>query len=232
MTRILAIIAAAFLGIAGATASAADADRPQQLVNEARTTLDTLNKDNNIGPNLKNALIKSKGVLIVPSFVKGGFIVGGAGGSGVLLARLADGSWSAPAFITMGEASIGLQIGGSVSEFVFVINNEKALNAVIAKKVTFGADVELAAGPFGANIGAQTSMATGKDMWAFARSQGLFAGGALDGVYIEPRNDWNALYYGQKVDAKQITVVPTVGTLRDADELRTTLQRMSTAGAM
>jgi SH3 domain-containing YSC84-like protein 1 len=163
----------------------------------------------------------------VPSFIKGGFILGGAGGSGVLLAKLPDGSWSPPAFVTMGEASIGLQIGGSVSEFVFVINNEKALASVIAKKVTFGADVELAAGPFGANIGAQTSLSAGKDMWAFARSQGLFAGGALDGAYIEPRNDWNALYYGQKVEATQITATARIGTMRDADELRAALQRLS-----
>ena len=231
MRRIIALFAAVVSVIAFA-AQAADADRPQQLVNEARTTLDSLNKDSNISPNLKLALVKAKGVLIVPSFIKGGFILGGAGGSGVLLARLPDGNWSAPAFITMGEASIGLQIGGSVSEFVFVINNDKALDAVISKKVTFGADIELAAGPFGANVGAQTSMSAGKDMWAFARSQGLFAGGALDGAYIEPRNDWNALYYSQKLEARQIIAAPVIANNRDADELRATLARMSTAGAM
>lgn len=229
MSRFLAAVAV--FAVASFAAQAADADRPQQLVNEARTTLDSLNKDSNIGPNLKSTLAKAKGVMIVPSFIKGGFIVGGAGGSGVLLAKLPDGSWSQPAFITMGEASIGLQIGGSVSEFVFVINNDKALEAVISKKVTFGADVELAAGPFGANVGAQTAMSAGKDMWAFARSQGLFAGGAFDGAYIEPRNDWNALYYSQKLEARQITSAAAIGNMHDADELRATLQRMS-AGTM
>jgi SH3 domain-containing YSC84-like protein 1 len=229
MNRILAAVA--IFAFASFAAEAADADRPQQLVNEARTTLDTLFKDGNIGPNLKSALTKAKGVMIVPTFIKGGFIVGGAGGSGVLLAKLPDGSWSQPAFVTVGEASIGLQIGGSVSEFVFVINNDKALDAMITKKVTIGADLELAAGPFGANIGAQTAMSAGKDIWAFARSQGLFAGGAFDGAYIEPRNDWNALYYLQKIEAKQITATAVVGTMHDADELRVSLQRLS-AGTM
>lgn len=226
MSRILAAVA--LFAVVGFAAQAADADRTQQLVNEARTTLDTLNKDTYIGPNLKSALANAKGVMIVPSFIKGGFIIGAAGGSGLLLAKLPDGSWSQPAFITMGEASIGLQIGGSVSEFVFVINNEKALEAIIAKKVTFGADIELAAGPFGANMGAQTAMSAGKDMWAFARSQGLFAGGAFDGAYIEPRNDWNALYYAQKLDARQIVSGTGLGAMHDAEELRATLKRMTT----
>jgi lipid-binding SYLF domain-containing protein len=204
--------------------AAEDADRPQQIVNEASTTVDVLAKDDSIGPHLIGALRKAKGVLVIPSLLKAGFIIGAAGGSGVLLGRYGDGGWSAPSFITMGEASIGLQIGGSVSEVIFVINSEKAMMAIMDSKVTLGADLEIAVGPIGANIGAQTSLAAGKDVWVFARSQGLFAGGAFDGAYLEPRNDWNNLYYGEPVQARAITTSPTI-TNPGADALRRALAR-------
>jgi lipid-binding SYLF domain-containing protein len=230
MTRhINALSAAIFaLAMAAGEAFAEDADRPQQIVNEATSTVGVLTSDENMGTHVVNALRNAQGVLIVPTLIKGGFIIGGAGGSGVLLARREDGSWSPPAFITMGEASLGLQIGGSVSEVMFVINTDKAMQAIMNSKVTLGADVEVAVGPIGANIGAQTSMAAGKDVWAFARSQGLFAGGAFDGAYLEPRNDWNALYYGQPVEAPEITTSPTIANAQ-ADGLRQALAQ-ATAG--
>ena len=224
------LMAAAFVALTmtfgGLRVGAEDADRPQQIVNEASTTVDVLAKDENIGPHLIGALRNAKGVLVIPSLLKGGFIIGAAGGSGVLLGQYGDGVWSAPAFITMSEASIGLQIGGSVSEVMFIINSDKAMKAIMDSKVTLGADLEIAVGPIGANIGAWTSLAVGADVWVwvFARSQGLFAGGAFDGAYLEPRNDWNRLYYGETVESRAITTSPAI-TNPGADALRQALAR-------
>lgn len=219
--RYTPFLALALLAAGMAPAAAVEADKPHQLVDEAVVTVETLLRDKQIGPNLASALAKARGVLIVPALIKGGFIVGGAGGSGVLLARMADGGWSSPAFITIGEASIGLQIGGSVSEVMLVVNTEKGLNSILRRKLTLGANVEIAVGPIGAGMGAQTTAAVGADVWTYARSRGLFAGGAFDGAYIEPREDWNLIYYGQRVGSKDITTNPSINNphakaLRDA----------------
>ncbi len=219
--RLTPLIALALLAAGMAPAAAVEADKPHQLVDEAVVTVETLLRDKQIGPNLASALAKARGVLIVPALIKGGFIVGAAGGSGVLLARMADGGWSSPAFITIGEASIGLQIGGSVSEVMLVVNTEKGLDSILSRKLTLGAEVEIAVGPIGAGMGAQTTAAVGADVWTYARSRGLFAGGAFDGAYIEPRDDWNLIYYGQRLGSKDITTNPSINnphakSLRDA----------------
>ena len=208
--RLTVPIALALLAASLSPAAAVDADKPIQLVEDAVITVETLLRDENLGGNLANALDKARGVLIVPALIKAGLIIGGAGGSGVLLARAADGGWSSPAFVTVSEASIGLQIGGSVSEVMLVVNTEKGLNSILRRKVTLGADIEVALGPMGAGIGAQTTPAVGADIWVYARSRGLFAGGALDGTYIEPRDDWNLIYYGQRVGAKDIATNPSI----------------------
>ncbi len=221
--KTLAVVLSA-VALGGVNVNAEDVDRPQQIVNEASTTVEVLTKDENFESALVGALRNAKGVLVIPSLIKGGFIVGAAGGSGVLIGKYADGTWSAPSFITMGEASVGLQVGGSVSEIMFVINSDKAMQAIIDSKVTLGADVEVAVGPIGGKIGARTSLAVGTDVWAFARSQGLFLGGAFDGAYIEPRNDWNKLYYGEAVEAREITKSPLI-TNAGSDALRQALAR-------
>src|SRR3546814_2006726 len=82
----------------------------------------------------------AKGILIVPQLVKGGFIIGAEGGSGVFLARGTDGSWSPPAFYTLGAGSIGLQIGGEVKEVVFVMMSDKAVDAMLSSEFKLGAD--------------------------------------------------------------------------------------------
>ena len=108
-----------------AKAGSAQGDQAR-LVERARLTLEQLTSDpefDDLNRYLKNA----EAVLIVPQLIKGGFIVGGEGGSAVLLARAQDGTWSPPAFYTLGAASIGLQIGGQVSQVVFTIMNRDAL---------------------------------------------------------------------------------------------------------
>ncbi len=208
--RLTVSIALALLITSLTPVAAVEADRPQKLVTDAAITVETLLRDENLGGRLAFALEKARAVLIVPALLKGGFILGGARGSGVLLARTADGGWSSPAFITVGKVSIGLQIGGSVSEVMLVVNTEKGLNSILRRRITLGADVEIAVGARGAGIGAQTTPAVGADIWTFARSRGLFAGGAIDGAYIEPRDDWNLIYYGQRVGAKDITTNPSI----------------------
>jgi SH3 domain-containing YSC84-like protein 1 len=202
MIRLLPAFALALMvgqsGLSGpATAQTATGNADQRaLLAEAESTLATLTADPNLGPNFKSALARARAVYIVPEMIKGGFIVGGEGGTGVLLARLPEGGWSAPAFIVMGGASIGLQLGGQVSQVAFTIMTDKGLAAILNNKVKLGVDLSVAVGVAGAGTGASTTTAAGADMYQFAVSKGLFGGGVVQGAVLEPRDSWNAALYG------------------------------------
>lgn len=158
-------------------------------------------------PDAAKLMVNAKGVLIIPELVQGGFIIGAAGGRGVLMGKTASGGgWSYPAFYGMGSGSIGLQVGGKVSEIVFIIRNEKGLQAILDHKFKFGAEAGVTMVAVGIGLEGASTAAGGADIVAFANSQGLFAGASIEGSYLDADNDWNALYYGAGATAKTVVV--------------------------
>lgn len=150
----------------------------------------------------RNNVVKARGIFIVPQMLRGGFIVGGSGGQGVLLAQdPASGKWSSPAFYSMGSLSFGLQIGADASEIILLVMTDRGLNAMLSTDLKLGADVAVAAGPVGASAKAQTA-----DILAFGRSQGLYGGVSLEGAAISPMDDWNRQYYGKPVQVFDILI--------------------------
>ena len=147
-------------------------------------------------PDAGKMMPNARGVLIFPELVQGGFIIGAAGGRGTLLARSGGKEWSPPAFYGMGSGSVGLQIGAKVSEVVFIIKTEKGLQAILDHKFKFGAEAGVALAVIGIGVEGATTSAGGADIIAFASSLGLFAGASLEGSFLDPDNDWNAMYYG------------------------------------
>jgi lipid-binding SYLF domain-containing protein len=198
---LMAGTAAAFLA---PVAARADAKR-QSLVDQS---LDTGRKilDGKDFPDARKVMNNAQGVMIVPELVQGGFIIGAAGGRGVLMSRTGRSDWSYPAFYGLGSGSVGLQIGGKVSEIVFIIRTEKGLHAIIDHKFKFGAEAGVTMVAVGAGFEGASTSALGADIVAFANSNGLFAGASLEGSYIDADNDWNALYYGQGATGKAIVV--------------------------
>jgi lipid-binding SYLF domain-containing protein len=186
---------------------AAFAASPQQeLVEKAALTADKMINDPTL-PSLRATLKDAKAVLIVPSLIKGGFILGAEGGSGVLLARDARGAWSNPAFYTLGAGSIGMQIGVQDSEVIMVIVTQKGLNAILDKPFKLGADGSVAAGPIGgAGVSAGTTAGLGADIYSFASTRGAFAGLSLDGTVLVKRDEWNAAYYGKGATPRAILI--------------------------
>lgn len=157
-------------------------------------------------PDAAGQMVNARGVLIIPELVQGGFIFGAAGGRGVLLGRSSPNNWSYPAFYMMGSGSVGLQVGGKVSEIVFIIRTEKGLQAVIDHKFKFGAEAGVTMVAVGIGLEGASTAAGGADIVAFANSQGLFAGASIEGSYIDADNDWNALYYGAGATAKGVVL--------------------------
>ena len=155
-------------------------------------------------PDAVKLMSGARGVLIIPELVQGGFILGAAGGRGVLVARTKPNDWSYPVFYGMGSGSIGLQIGGKVSEIVFIILTEKGLLAILDHKFKVGAEAGVTMVAVGAGFEGATTGAAGADILAFANSNGLFAGASLEGSYIDADDDWNALYYGAGANGRAI----------------------------
>ncbi len=186
----------------GQTAAAAN---EQALVDHARSTVEAIKVDPNFS-NFNSLLRQAKAVIVVPSLVKAGLIVGGEGGSGVLLARNAQGRWSSPAFYNLGAASLGLQIGAQVSEVVLLVMNNRALDKLLKDRVTLGGDVSVAAGQSGSTLEARTTTNVGSDIYAFARNKGLFGGLTLEGGWLVPNQDMNRAYYGTGANAHDIVI--------------------------
>jgi len=203
----LAMILAAMLLVAAAPgAMAADEEDAQGIVDKSRVTLSGFLRDKDyvwLRENIKNA----KGVLIYPQVLKAGFVFGGSGGTGVLVARDSKtGDWSNPAFYTLGSVSFGLQIGGEAAEVVVLVMSQKGVDALLTSKFKLGGDTSIALGPVGA--GAKSSITA--DFISFAKSKGLYAGLNLDGSYIDVRESLNKAYYGQPVTPVEIIVKGSV----------------------
>jgi len=206
-------------------AIAKDREQVQGLVDKARITLDDFMHDSNyvwLHENLNHA----KGVLIFPEVIKGGFIWGGSGGTGVFLARDGRiGIWGEPAFYTIGSVTFGLQIGGEAAEVVMLAMTQKAVDSLLSSSVKLGGDVSIALGPVGggaqANAGIPNVTA---DFISFAKSKGLYAGLDLQGSVIAVRDSLNTAYCGRDVRPTDIIVKKDCSN-RGADQLREALRR-------
>ncbi len=201
-----AILLSGLLVLAGGSpALADDATEAKQLVDKARMSLEDFETAKEMG-GFRDLIKKAKGVFIAPQVLKGAFIVGASGGSGVFLAR--DGktnNWFGPAFYTIGEASFGLQIGGSASEIVLLAMTDRGVTAFLADNLKLGADGSVAVGPVGIGAAAATANLSA-DILSFSRSKGLFGGVSVDGAVVAVRNGLNDAFYAKKVNATDILV--------------------------
>ena len=162
----------------------------------------------------RRILREARGLAIM-RVLKAGFVFSGKGGEGVVVARTAHG-WSGPSFIGLGGAGWGLQIGAQLTDFIFVLNNDAAVRAFSRDgNVKLGADVSAAAGPVGRDL--QAGVTPTAAVYAYSRSQGLFAGISLEGAIIGTQKTANDRYYGRVVSARTILsgrVMPPQGAQR------------------
>ncbi len=177
---------------------------------------------------LRSYLKSAKGVLIFPQLLKAGFFLGGSGGTGVLLVHNeATGTWSEPAFYTLGSVTFGLQIGGEAAEVVMLAMNQKALDSLLSSSVKLGGDASIAIGPVGGGAkGAVTIPAVTADFVSFTKTKGIYAGLNLEGSVLATRDALNSDYYGKEITPKDIIVKRNVGSA-GANELRAALQKAS-----
>jgi len=160
-------------------------------------------------------LSSAKCVAVVPSLLKGGFVVGGAHGRGMATCRTATG-WTAPAPLTTTGGSIGLQIGGQAVDLVMVIVNDRGMQALLSSKFKLGADASVAAGPVGRHTEGSTDWKLRAEVLTYSRARGLFAGISFNGAVIKQDEDATREIYGRMVDFKTI-LTGSVATPQSAE---------------
>jgi lipid-binding SYLF domain-containing protein len=144
-------------------------------------------------------------IVIVPDLKTGAFIVGGKYGKGYLSCRSKVGpGWSAPGTVRIEGGSVGFQIGGSSTDLILLVMNERGADKLLSSKFTLGAEGSVAAGPVGRTATAQTDLQMHADILSWSRSQGLFAGVALEGATLRQDLDDNANLYGSKLENRAI----------------------------
>lgn len=154
-------------------------------------------------------LQRAEGIAILPEVVKVGAFLGGRGGTGVLLLRQADGSWSNPLFIGLGAGSAGWQFGVQLSDVILVFTTRKSIEGITDGKITLGGDAAAVAGPVGRSATAATSVTFDAEVYSYSRAKGLFAGVSLEGSVLFIRNRANARFYEKPGVIASDIIAPT-----------------------
>ena len=201
----------------------AQSEEAQALVDRSTIALQEM-MTQDISPTPRAMLDRARAALICPRVFKAGFFFGGSGGNCVLLARAGNGTWSYPAFFTIGSASFGFQIGLQDSALVLLVLTDRGLDALMNSHFKLGGDASIAIATIGGGV--QGALTTGitADIVAFQATRGAFAGISVEGSVLNSRSDLDQAYYGRPFDTRQI-VIAMQGANPGADPLRGVLTR-------
>jgi lipid-binding SYLF domain-containing protein len=178
----------------------------------------------------QSVMDKADCIVVIPSVIKGAFVVGASYGRGAMTCRSGEdfhGPWGAPTMMALEGASFGFQIGGQATDFVLLIMNGRGASSILSSKVKIGGDASAAAGPVGRNAQADTDVTMRAEILTYSRARGLFAGISLDGSTLRPDNDANERIYGKKIDAKDVVLHGAVPIPPSAKLLISTLNQHS-----
>jgi lipid-binding SYLF domain-containing protein len=162
-------------------------------------------------------------VAVVPSMLKGGFIVGAKYGRGLASCRTAKG-WSAPAFFVVTGGSVGFQIGGQAVDLVMLIMNKDGMKHLLSSEFELGADASVAAGPVGRHAEGNTDWKMRAEVLTYSRARGLFAGVTLNGASIKQDKDSTREFYGRMVPFRT-SLVGEIDAPAGANAFLTTLAK-------
>src|SRR5579862_3720278 len=203
MKKTMSLLLISVLGMVGTYAWAGSAredsvDRLQRSVLVIHAIMST--PDKGIP---EEVLSNAKCILVVPDLIKGGFVFGAKHGRGVATCRTADG-WSAPAFVSIGGGSWGLQIGVEGVDLVMLVMNEQGFQHLLSSKFELTGEGSVAAGPVGRHASAGTDWKMNTEVLTYSRSKGVFAGLTLEGAVVEQDNDSTRAIYGKHIEFRTI----------------------------
>jgi SH3 domain-containing YSC84-like protein 1 len=178
----------------------------------------------------QNVIDKADCVVVMPSVIKGAFIVGASYGRGLMTCRSGEnfqGPWGAPTMMALEGGSFGFQIGGQATDFVLLLMNSRAASSILSSKVKLGGDASIAGGPVGRTASAETDVTMRAEVLSYSRNRGVFLGVSLTGSTLRADNDGNEALYGKPLDAKDIVLKGVVPAPACAATLLATLNKHS-----
>jgi lipid-binding SYLF domain-containing protein len=176
----------------------------QAIVEDAAAALARMNKNPRYAK-MHDYLQRSRAVLVFPHVVKASVLLGGEGGNGVMVVHAPDGSWSEPAFYSVGAPSVGLQVGYQEATIVAFIMDQSTLDRALSANLTFGSNSGATIGYVGDND-STTGKVMAPNVYAMVESGGIYAGLSIDGYVIGPRAKHNIAYYGVDKTPQQILI--------------------------
>jgi lipid-binding SYLF domain-containing protein len=212
------------VGLAGAvalasrpgTAAADNREEALTLMEQSRLAFQSVLNDRGM-QGFRDWVRRARGVFIAPQVLRGAFLVGASGGSGVFVARPQRAEWAGPAFYTIGQASFGFQAGGDVSQLILLALTDRGVTALLQTTVQLGGDVSVAGGRVGAGVAGATA-ALSADIVSFSRARGLFGGLSVTGAVITVRDRLNDAFYAADVTPTDILITRKVSS-KDARPL-------------
>ena len=190
------------LALIAATLQSASPDADKRLATSAAVFQEIMETADRAVP--QKLLDKAECIIIVPGMLKGAFIFGGKYGRGFVVCRRASAGWGPPAAVRVEGGSFGLQIGGSETDVIMLVMNERGVGRLSQSKFTLGADASVAAGPVGRTASADTDAMMTAEILTWSRSRGVFAGVALQGATLRPDAKTNQELYQQSWSIKEI----------------------------
>lgn len=204
-----AVLASSLAVVLIAPVTFAQKDEQKRLEDAGQVMREILNVPDDIPRDLLN---RARCVVVLPSVVKGAFVVGASYGRGAMVCRSGpdyDGPWGAPSMMALEGVSFGFQAGGQATDFVLLVMNRSGINSLLKSKVKLGADASVAAGPVGRAAEADTDAFMRAEILTYSRSRGVFAGVSLEGATLHADDDANTVLYGHDVNARRIIEGPT-----------------------
>jgi lipid-binding SYLF domain-containing protein len=203
MKKVMAVVLVTFMGLAGTCAWAASGK--QDTVDRLKSSTEVLKAimaapDNGIP---EEVLDSAKCMIVVPDLIKGGFIFGGKHGRGIATCRTSSG-WSAPAFVSVGGGSWGLQIGVEGVDLVMLVMNDQGLQHLLSSKFQLSGEGSAAAGPVGRHASAGTDWKLNTQMLTYSRSRGVFAGLTLEGAVVQQDEDSTRAIYHKNLPFRTV----------------------------
>jgi len=203
MKKAISVVLLALVGLAGTCAWAGSGK--QDTVNRLKSSTEVLKAimaapDNGIP---EEVLDNAKCMIVVPDLIKGGFIFGGKHGRGIATCRTSSG-WSAPAFVSVGGGSWGLQIGVEGVDLVMLVMNDQGLQHLLSSKFQLSGEGSAAAGPIGRHASAGTDWKLNTEMLTYSRSRGVFAGLTLEGAVVQQDVDSTRAIYHKNLPFRTV----------------------------
>ncbi len=203
MKKVMSLLLMSLIGLVGTFAWAGSAR--EDTVDRMQKSVDVLHAVMSIPDKgiPEEVLSDAKCIVVVPDLVKGGFVFGGKHGRGVATCRTPEG-WSAPAFVSVGGGSWGLQIGIEDVDLVMLVMNDRGLQHLLSSKFELTGEGSVAAGPVGRHTSAGTDILLNTEVLTYSRSKGIFAGLTLEGAVVEQDNDSTRAIYGKHMSFRNI----------------------------